>query len=165
MDFYEEIWNPIALGLKEKKVDYLIIILQLPLRWCGFSFKYFQKYLGNEQYNSPQNPRNKIASSADTMPENRLFMQYHAPQTTAMKDMILKELSSPSSTLRVVFATVTIGMGVDIPSIRNTIHVGPPRAIREYLQETVRAGCNVMGNNLLQCFTTTTETLQRIMKA
>ena len=142
MDFYEEIWNPIALGLKEKKVYYLIMILQLPLRWCGFSFKYSQKYLGDKQYHSPRNPGNEIASSADTKLKNKLFTQYQAPQTMTMKDMILKELSSPSSTLRVLFTTVTIGMGVDIPSIRNIIHVGPPRTIREYLQETVRAGCD-----------------------
>ena len=117
--------NPIALGLKEKKVDYPITILYLPLRWCGFSFKYFQKQLGKEQYYSPQNPGNEVTSSADTKPENRLFAQYHASQT---------------STLRVVFTTVAMGMGVDIPSIRNIIHVGPPRTIREYFQETRWAG-------------------------
>ena len=39
-----------------------------------------------------------------------------------------------------MFATVVLGMGVDIPSIRNIIHVGPPRTIREYFQETGRAG-------------------------
>jgi len=42
--------------------------------------------------------------------------------------------------VRVVFATVAMGMGVDIPSIRHVIHVGPPRTIREYVQETGRAG-------------------------
>ena len=41
-------------------------------------------------------------------------------------------------------ATVAMGMGVDIPSIRHVIHVGPPRTIREYFQETGQArqdGC------------------------
>lgn len=57
-----------------------------------------------------------------------------------MKELTLKELSSPTSTIRVVFATVALGMGVDIPSIRNIIHVGPPRTIREYFQETGWAG-------------------------
>lgn len=140
VDFFEEILNPIALGLKEKKVDYPITILYLPLRWCGFSFKFFQKQLGEDQYYSPQDPGRELASSADTKPENRLFAQYHAPQTRTMKDLILKELSSPSSTIRVVFATVAMGMGVDIPSIRNVIHVGPPRTIRKCFQETGRAG-------------------------
>ena len=121
-------------------MDYPITILYLLLRWCGFSFKYFQKQLGEEQYYSPQNPGNKVTSSADTKPKNRLFAQYHAPQKRAMKDMTSKETSSASLTLRVVFATVAMGMGVDIPSIRNIIYVEPPRTIREYFQETRRAG-------------------------
>lgn len=33
-----------------------------------------------------------------------------------------------------------MGMGVDIHSIRNVNHVGPPRTICEYFQETGRAG-------------------------
>ena len=57
-----------------------------------------------------------------------------------MKSQILTELSSSQSKLRVVFATVALGMGVDIPCIRNVIHVGPPDTVREYFQETGRAG-------------------------
>jgi superfamily II DNA helicase RecQ len=44
------------------------------------------------------------------------------------------------SKLRVVFATVALGMGIDIPCIRHVIHIGPPHTIREYFQETGRAG-------------------------
>ena len=61
-------------------------------------------------------------------------------RTKAMKEQILKEMVSPTSKVRVIFATVAMGMGVDIPSIRNVIHVGPPRTVREYFQETGRAG-------------------------
>ena len=39
-----------------------------------------------------------------------------------------------------VFATIAMGMGVDIPAIKNIIHIGPPRTVREYMQETGRAG-------------------------
>lgn len=157
VDFFEELLNPIAIGLKEKKVDYPITILYLPLKGCEFSFKFFQKKLGDDQYYSPLNSVNK-------KPEKRLFAQYHAPQTSTMKDVMLKELSSPSSTIRVVFATVAMGMGVDIPPIRNIIHVGPPRTIREYFQETGRAGCD-RKQSFAAGYTTTTETLQRIGRA
>ena len=68
------------------------------------------------------------------------FLQYHVPQTSAMKDQILKELTSPESKVRVIFATVAMGMGVDTPPIQHVIHVAPPHTIREYFQETERAG-------------------------
>jgi bloom syndrome protein len=57
-----------------------------------------------------------------------------------MKEEILCQLNSEKSNLRVVFATVAFGMGVDIHSVRQIIHIGPPRTIREYFQETGRAG-------------------------
>ena len=50
----------------------------------------------------------------------------------------------PQSKVRVIFATVAMGMGVYIPSIQHVIHVGPPRTIREYFQGTGQArqdGC------------------------
>ena len=47
------------------------------------------------------------------------------------KHLVLTELPSPCSKVRVIFATVAMGMGVD---------VAPPRSIREYMQETGRAG-------------------------
>ncbi|KAL9977382.1 hypothetical protein ACROYT_G014775 [Oculina patagonica] len=75
--------------------------------WCGFSFKYVEKQLGNEQY-YPQ--------TTEALPENRLFAQFHAPQTRALEDQILSELASPESNVRVIFATVAMGMGVS----RNT---------------------------------------------
>ena len=33
-----------------------------------------------------------------------------------------------------------MGMGVDIRSIKQIIHIEPPRTIREYVKETERAG-------------------------
>ena len=63
-------------------------------------------------------------SDAESMPENRLFAQFHSPQTNAMN-------SQHQAKLRVVFATVALGMGVDIPCIRHVIHVGLPHTVRE----------------------------------
>ena len=69
-----------------------------------------------------------------------LFAQYHALQTLAIKQQILKELSTSASKVRVIFATVAMGMGFDILAKRQIIHVGPPRTVREHLQETGLAG-------------------------
>ena len=74
------------------------------------------------------------------VPKSRLFAQFHAPLTGAMKGEILCQLSSETSTLRLVFAAVAFGMSIDIPNIRQTVHIGPPHTIQEYFQETGRAG-------------------------
>ena len=50
------------------------------------------------------------------------------------------ELALPTSKVQVIFAMVAMGMGVDIPSIIQVIHVGPLRAIHEYFQEPGKAG-------------------------
>ncbi|KAI9034797.1 DEAD/DEAH box helicase [Aspergillus affinis] len=41
---------------------------------------------------------------------------------------------------RVIVATSALGMGVDIPDIRSIIHLGRPRSLLEYAQESGRAG-------------------------
>ena len=81
--FYEEMLQPLADGLKLQKVDFPLTILYLPLRWCGFAYKFMERALGIEQYF----PVNSAA-----VPENRLFAQYHAPQNIQMKEQILRAL-------------------------------------------------------------------------
>ena len=131
IDAFEKICKPIATGLLHMKVDYPLTIIYMPLRWCGFTYRLFEMILGKKQYY----PHDTLA-----LPKNRLFAQFHAPQTTRMKDEILAQLSSKTSNIRVILATVAFGMGVDIRAIRQVIHIGPPRTIREYFQETGRAG-------------------------
>ena len=57
-----------------------------------------------------------------------------------MKDQTLHHICSPVSIVRIIFATVAIGMGVDIPCIRKIIHIGPPCSLKACYQETGRAG-------------------------
>ena len=97
----------------------------MPLRWCGFGYRLFEHVLGNKQY---------FPSGSDAVPGNGIFAQYHSPQTKRMKEEILLQLISPQSKIRVVFATVALGMGVEIPSIRQIIHISA------FFQETGRAG-------------------------
>ena len=73
------------------------------------------------------------------IPENRLFAQFHASQTTHMKEQILHRICSPISIVQVIFATVTIVMGLDTPCIWKVIHIGPPCSLKAYFQETAEA--------------------------
>ena len=114
-------------------VAYPLTIIYMPLRWCGFLYRLFESVLGADQYYPP---------GSLALPKNRLFAQFHAPQTAKMKEEILEQLNLQPSKIRVVLATVAFGMGVDICSIREVIHIGPPRTIQEYFQETGKAGCD-----------------------
>ena len=97
--------EPIARDFKGKKVNYPTTFMYLPVCWCGFTFKYFEKQLGDEQY---------YPSKAEAKQEYRLFARYYAPQTVAMEEQILKELSTSASKVRVLSVTVAVGMGVEI---------------------------------------------------
>ena len=128
---YVNILQPIANSLLEQGTKYPLTLIYLPLPWCGKAYKLFENTLKEKQYDPEEGP---------FIPENRLFGQFHAPQTTKMKETILKQLCSPDSKCRIVFATMALGMGVNIPSVREVIHIGPPRSVREYYQEAGRAG-------------------------
>jgi superfamily II DNA helicase RecQ len=45
----------------------------------------------------------------------------------------------------VIVATNVLGLGADIPDIRVVIHVGMPRKLRDYAQESGRAGRDARG--------------------
>ena len=52
-------------------------------------------------------------------------------------------MSSPSETdgvVRVVFATIILGMGVDFKSLDYIVHYGAPHSLEDYIQESGRAG-------------------------
>jgi len=74
------------------------------------------------------------------IPENRLFAQYHQTYTEKMKTFIVSEICKDCSKIRVIFATVALGMGLNSPHIRVVIHYKPPTSIEKYFQETGRAG-------------------------
>lgn len=133
VDSYDSILYPIAKDLKSKLTDYPLALICLPLKWCGYAFKLFIDVLGDASY---------FPVNAERRSENCLFGQFHAPQTEQMKQQMLNQLTCQSSncTIRVVFATIAIGIGVNIPSIRQVIHIGVPRTLDSYYQEIGRGG-------------------------
>ena len=130
-DAVESILSPVTQGLLDAKVDYPLTVIYVSLKLCGFSYRLFEYILRIEQY---------FPVDSAQIPSNRLFAQFHGPQTKQMKKEILKQLCSKKSTVHVVFATVAMGMGVDIPNICQVIHIGPSCNVKAYFQETGRAG-------------------------
>ena len=124
----------------KETISYPLTIIYLPLRWCGYVYKLIENVMVTNQYYPPGCP---------PKPKYRLFAQYHAPQTTSMKEEIFEQLHAETFTIRVVLATVAIGMGVDLCSV---IHIGPPRSIRECFQESVRAGRDGKLSHVVLCY-------------
>ena len=49
-------------------------------------------------------------------------------------------MDQPDGVVRIVFATVALGMGVNLQGVNTIIHYGAPRSIDDYFQESGRGG-------------------------
>jgi ATP-dependent DNA helicase RecQ len=105
-----------------------LTIVYTDLDSIRYAYNFMDHYLGESQY------------TGECCPENRLFGQYHRYSTDKIKHCIVSNLSKVNPTVRLVFATVALGMGLDAPSVRRIIHFKPPVSIEQYMQETGRAG-------------------------
>jgi ATP-dependent DNA helicase RecQ len=65
---------------------------------------------------------------------------FHASTPANNKDIILKSLVEPEGVVWVVFATVALGMGVNLKGVNTIIHYGAPQSIDDYFQESGRGG-------------------------
>ncbi|XP_057292020.1 ATP-dependent DNA helicase RecQ-like [Hydractinia symbiolongicarpus] len=117
---YDDILVPIAKELNKLRDDYPMTIIYMKLKYCGYAYSLFQQTV------TPNNIK--------------LFCQFHAPQTSRMKKEILDEITKQDSSIRVVFATTALGMGVNAPKVTEVIHITPPANIESYMQEIGRAG-------------------------
>ena len=128
-DKYNSLIEPIVEELKEKQTNFPVTIMYMEnLESLGYFYQYIAYELGDAAY------------SGVATPENRIFAQYHKDYPESMKKIILKELIKPKPKLRLVLATVALGMGVNAPGIEQIIHCRPPTTMEAYLQEIGRAG-------------------------
>lgn len=128
---YDDMLMQIVPALKTEGLEYPVTIVYVEsLDALGYSYQYAEYLLGADAY-SPK---------GDHCPENRLFAQYHKDYTDAMKTHILQELRKPKPKLRLVFATVALGMGLNAPSVTRIFHFQPPTTLEKYMQEIGRAG-------------------------
>ncbi|XP_053402587.1 uncharacterized protein LOC123550711 [Mercenaria mercenaria] len=130
---YDAILCDITQEIKEKKSDFPVTIMYCDnLESLGYCFQYLTYELGKDAYIP--------VGSSD--PENRIVAQYHKDYTENMKLHIINELRKETPKLRLVLATVALGMGLNAPSISRIVHMRPPTTLEKYLQEIGRAGRN-----------------------
>ena len=98
---------------------------------CANLFSRFSYEMGKSQYYPPGAP--------EEWSENHLFGMFHASTPQHSKDVIMGSFQDCHGTVRVVFASVAMGMGIDLHGV-DTIHYGAPSSIEDHFQASGRRG-------------------------
>ena len=108
-----------------------VLVYCQSLDMCADLYAHFHYELGEASYYPPGSPH---------LSDFRLFGMFHASTPQHNKDVILKSLFIPDGVVRVVFATVALGMGIDLRDLNTVIHYGAPQSLEDYFQESGRGG-------------------------
>ncbi len=108
-----------------------LIVYCRSLDMCANLYAHFHLTLGDNSYYPPGSPK---------LSDCRLFGMYHSKTPQHNKDVIITSLTSVGGVIRVVFATMALGMGIDCVGLTQTIHYGAPWSIDNYFQECGRSG-------------------------
>ena len=87
--------------------------------------------MGQEMYFDPNGPKDD---------RNALLGMYHHMTLPEQKETAEKAFTNDDSIMRVLFCTSSFSMGIDVKCCYNVIHLGPPKLIDEYLQQSGRCG-------------------------
>ena len=114
-DKLNEILVPLVESLKKGRTKFPFTVAFGTLETISSCYSFFSQAMGKEQY-----------EPIDAVPkaENRLFTQFHAQYLLQEKERIIDGLILGKSKLRIVFATVAFGVGLDLKDIRQIIHIG-----------------------------------------
>ena len=74
---------------------------------------------------------------SEPSPQKHLFNQFHRPTQEEQKSVILM---LDGGVMRIIMATVAVGLGVNCPNVERTIHCGCHETIEQYYQESGRGG-------------------------
>ena len=108
-----------------------ILVYCQSLDMCSNLYAHFLHTLREASYYPP---------GAEQISDHRLFGMYHSCTDVHNKSVIMDSLCQPDGVVRVVFATMALGMGVDFKDLDFIIHYGAPRSLEDYFQESGRAG-------------------------
>ena len=124
--------HPLLQELRANKIKtQRVIIYCRSLNLCSALYFFFLSNLGVDSY---------YTLGAEQVSDNRLFDMFHAQTPQHNKDVILTSMQREDGVVRVVFATVALGMGVNFVGLNKMIHYGAPSSIEDYFQECGRAG-------------------------
>lgn len=126
-----DILRPLVDHLKGERMEFPLTVVFGNLETISMCYAFFNFAMGKEQYEPV---------GAPSRAENRLFTQFHAQYPAKEKERIVEGLTLGTSKLRIIFATVAFGIGLDLKNIRQIIHIGVPCSMEEYFQEAGRAG-------------------------
>ena len=107
----------------------IVYCISIPM--CAELFAHFNYELGEYSYYPRGSPHES---------QHRLFGMYHAGTPERNKEIILKSLLASDGVVRVVFATIALGMGVNVRDVNTVIHYGAPHSLEDYFQESGRGG-------------------------
>ena len=123
---------PLITTLREKSVRApRVLVYCRSLDTCADLYAHFHYELGEASYYPAGSPH---------LSDYRLFGMFHASTPQHNKDVILQSLLDPDGVVRVVFATVALGMGINIRNVNSIIHYGAPCSVEDYFQESGRGG-------------------------
>ena len=94
-------------------------------------YEYFTQVLGEDVFSN---------RAEEQTTEHMLVAMYHRKTHHHIKERVLTSLMEENGVKRIVFATSSLGMGVNIKDIRYVIHYGPPVSVDDYIQGIGRAG-------------------------
>ena len=77
---------------------------------------------------------------------------YHSESAKSVIVAVMHTLSNENGTVRRVFATQSLSMGVNCRNIREIVFWGPPKNLEEYFQECGRAGRDQLASTALLLF-------------
>ncbi len=104
----ESDFSDLIVSLRQNQVQTSrVIVYCQSLNMCADLYAHFHFELGSSSYYPDHAPH---------VSDNRLFGMFHSCTPHYNKDVILKSLGVPDGTVRVVFATVALGMGIDLKS-------------------------------------------------
>ena len=104
-----------------------VIVYCRSLDMCSNLYAHFLYTLGDKSYHPP---------GAEQISDNRLFGMFHSKTDDHNKDVIMHSMTKEDGVVRVVFATMALGMGVNFAGLNTIIHYGAPHCVDDYFQES-----------------------------